>query len=165
MSEKENRYLCDIEGCGYSTGDKSNFNRHKLKHGTERNYVCSVCGKAFKVSSNLRTHELIHKKDREKKYVCSVCEKAFDELTRFTEHQTTHRKEVHKCPFCLVRRNSSHSLRRHINKNHNFGNQQQKKDIDQLDKQGEEEEQTNPFHNEYEEPPEPEDMNFQNSYI
>jgi midasin len=39
--------------------------------------------------------------------------------------------------------------------------QQQKKDIENMDEQGEEEDQINPYHNELEEPPQPEDLNLE----
>lgn len=38
--------------------------------------------------------------------------------------------------------------------------QQQKKDIEEMNEQGEEEDQVNPYHNELEEPPQPEDLNI-----
>lgn len=41
---------------------------------------------------------------------------------------------------------------------------QKQKDIDRMDEQGEEEDQINPYHNELEEPPEPEDLNLDEDF-
>ena len=42
--------------------------------------------------------------------------------------------------------------------------QQQKQDIEKMDEQGEEEDQVNPYHNELEEPPQPDDLNLEEDF-
>jgi TPR repeat protein len=62
----EKRYVCTVPGCDYKTGDKSNFDKHKKRHGTsdghEKRYVCSVPGCGYKTGdkSDFNKHQKWH---------------------------------------------------------------------------------------------------------
>lgn len=90
-------WKCDI--CGWKSYSKTNFNKHKVRHITERPYSCQYCNKQFSRAHGVRVHERIH--TGEKPYACQFCEKAFGTHLAFQLHTRTHTGEKpYSCQYC-----------------------------------------------------------------
>jgi len=57
MKHNEKRYKCHINGCGYSTDNKSRFGDHERVHTGEKPFSCRYCEKKYANQSNRINHE------------------------------------------------------------------------------------------------------------
>ena len=92
------KYICDYDGCNYSTPNQAHLRKHSRTHTNERPFACSKCGKSFKQKSNLKTHILIHSGLRP--YQCNICYKNFTQRSSLVQHQKIHSGEKpFICPY------------------------------------------------------------------
>lgn len=61
--DDEGRFVCENDGCNYSTLDRSNFRVHVKRHSGDRKFVC-ICSKKFFTRDPLMIHFVrVHLKD------------------------------------------------------------------------------------------------------
>jgi len=98
--------------------DSSNFNKHTLRHTTEKPAVCNYegCGKRFTHTSTLKDHiDAIHLQIR--KYKCNWpgCNKAFSNQSNKSRHMRTHNgSKPYTCHLCSKAFSQSSNLKVHL---------------------------------------------------
>ena len=128
--------------CGYSTSDKSNFNKHK-KRCSQTNqplptaqagpststplkpppqavamnrptHVCDQCGKHYRSKFGMQLH-IKNKHSKDFKYKGTLCDKKFNQQRPYRYHCAKHLNvSIDKCHHCKKEFNSPGSLSRHL---------------------------------------------------
>ncbi|XP_006876561.1 PREDICTED: zinc finger X-linked protein ZXDB-like [Chrysochloris asiatica] len=125
----ERPFLCDFDGCGWNFTSMSKLLRHKRKHEDDRRFTCPVqgCGKSFTRAEHLKGHSITHLGT--KPFVCPVegCCARFSARSSLYIHSKKHLQDVDTwkshCPVSACNRlfTSKHSMRTHMAKRHNLG--------------------------------------------
>ncbi|XP_048191472.1 zinc finger X-linked protein ZXDB-like [Perognathus longimembris pacificus] len=125
----ERPFLCDFDGCGWNFTSMSKLLRHKRKHEDDRRFTCPVegCGKSFTRAEHLKGHSITHLGT--KPFVCPVegCCARFSARSSLYIHSKKHLQDVDtwksRCPVSTCNKlfTSKHSMKTHMAKRHNLG--------------------------------------------
>lgn len=88
------KFVCNEEGCDYTTPYKQSLTRHIKTHTGEKPFTCNVEGCSYKstTSSNLTRHNNETHMKGEKKFKCEVCKYETANSSHFNRHEKTHFK-------------------------------------------------------------------------
>jgi len=117
---KQSKYVCDENGCNFSTENKRKLDKHAAREHKKKSYKCDYCDMYFsfkdtKDKHHVRAHTGI------KNYLCSYpgCEKKFHTKQEVLNHEAVHQmKKPYKCKYCDLAYGTKRSLANHLNINH-----------------------------------------------
>ena len=92
-------FVCPQNNCNQRFKLKSDLNRHKRIHCSDKPFECEECYKRFKFKSILISHKLFH--SNVKKYKCNIndCKKEFRQRSSLYDHKKRFHSGIkrHKC--------------------------------------------------------------------
>ncbi|XP_047206181.1 general transcription factor IIIA, b isoform X1 [Girardinichthys multiradiatus] len=95
---QEERYQCDLQGCGKDFRKKKQLKAHKSEHGEPLAFHCvfNGCGKDFASQDKLKHHEKVHQG-----YLCNfdLCHFQSKTWTEYLKHREQHKVKV-LCETC-----------------------------------------------------------------
>ena len=92
-------FKCHVDGCEYTSNNRTDLSRHQAKHSTEKIHVCQLCGWSTKWPKNIRVHNLM-KHTEKRKFKCSLCKYTCKRNTDLRQHMFRHTDD--KPIQCLV---------------------------------------------------------------
>ncbi|KAK1821573.1 DNA-binding transcription factor [Friedmanniomyces endolithicus] len=89
-SKLNQRYQCNLSGCGKAFTQKTHLEIHTGSHTGEKPFICKepTCGQRFSQLGNLKTHERRHSGERP--FTCSICGKTFAQHGNVRAHKIVH---------------------------------------------------------------------------
>lgn len=86
---KKRLFVCGIDGCPYTTTEKSNLTRHQRRHTGEK-FVCSIdgCTKSYVSKRGLTNHQRYHTGE---KFVCGIDGCIYATTDSYNLHRHQHR--------------------------------------------------------------------------